>query len=73
MEGEGGEEEGKEGLINPITPEMAIVESRIRLIGAEIGYNGLLAKWQAGYYNGKIQGIAAGLFIMLVFIGILML
>ncbi|ADG12946.1 tetrahydromethanopterin S-methyltransferase, subunit A [Methanocaldococcus infernus ME] len=73
LEGGGGEEEGKEGVVKPITPEIAIVESRIRLIGAEMGYNGLLAKWQSGYYNGKIQGIAAGLFIMLVFLGILML
>lgn len=66
----GGEEE--EGVIKPITPEMAIIESRMRLIGNEMCYNGLLAKWQAGYYNGKIQGIATGLFLMLLIMGILM-
>ncbi|AEH06921.1 tetrahydromethanopterin S-methyltransferase subunit A [Methanothermococcus okinawensis] len=72
LEGGAGGEEEEGTAIKPITPEMAIVESRLRIISEAINYNALLAKWQSGYYNGKIQGISIGLFMSILVLGILM-
>ncbi|CAB3290179.1 Tetrahydromethanopterin S-methyltransferase subunit A [Methanocaldococcus lauensis] len=58
----GGEEE--EGLaIKPMSPETALIEARIRMISEKINSAALLSKYNSGYYNGKIQGLAIGLFI----------
>ncbi|XRO74902.1 tetrahydromethanopterin S-methyltransferase subunit A [Methanocaldococcus sp. 28A] len=59
--GGGGEEEG--ATVKPTSPEIALIEARMRIISEKINNAALLTKYNSGYYNGKIQGIAIGLFI----------
>ncbi|AEF96779.1 tetrahydromethanopterin S-methyltransferase subunit A [Methanotorris igneus] len=61
--GAGGEEEG--ATVKPTSPEIALIEARMRLISEKINDAAILAKYNAGYYNGKVQGIAIGLFLSL--------
>ncbi|MFU8652323.1 tetrahydromethanopterin S-methyltransferase subunit A [Methanotorris formicicus] len=65
LEGGGadGEEEG--AAVKPTSPEIALIEARMRLISEKINDAAILAKYNSGYYNGKVQGIAIGLFLSL--------
>jgi len=68
---EGAAEEVGVGL-RPMAAEMVEVRSRMRGIDAAITNDGLLNKFQAGIYAGKIEGIALGMTIVLVFFGIIL-
>ncbi|XRO76406.1 tetrahydromethanopterin S-methyltransferase subunit A [Methanocaldococcus sp. 10A] len=68
--GGGGEEEGES--IKPISPEVALIEARIRMISERINSAALLSKYNSGYYNGKIQGLAIGLFISILLFTLLL-
>ena len=67
--GAGGEEETTS--IKPSSPEMVLLEARMRLISEKINDAALVAKFNSGYYNGKIQGIAIGLFLSLLIFSLL--
>ena len=67
--GAGGEEETTS--IKPSSPEMVLLEARMRLISEKINDAALVAKFNSGYYNGKIQGIAIGLFLYLLIFSLL--
>jgi tetrahydromethanopterin S-methyltransferase subunit A len=43
----------------------------MRLISEKINDAALVAKFNSGYYNGKIQGIAIGLFLSLLIFSLL--
>ena len=45
---------------------------RMRLMDAAVTNNGLLNKFQAGAYAGKIEGIALGMTVVLIFFGIIL-
>jgi tetrahydromethanopterin S-methyltransferase subunit A len=68
---EGAAEEVGAGL-RPMAAEIVEVRSRIRGIDAAVTNSGLLNKFQAGVYAGKIEGIALGMTIVLVFFGIML-
>jgi tetrahydromethanopterin S-methyltransferase subunit A len=68
---EGAAEEVGVGL-RPMAAEMVEVRSRMRGIDAAVTNSGLLNKFQAGVYAGKIEGIALGMTIVLVFFGIIL-
>jgi tetrahydromethanopterin S-methyltransferase subunit A len=68
---EGAAEEVGVGL-RPMAAEMVEVRSRMRGIDAAVTTNGLLNKFQAGIYAGKIEGIVLGMTIVLVFFGIML-
>jgi len=68
---EGGEEEGDTGPI-PMAAEAVEIRDRMRLMDAAVTNNGLLNKFQAGIYAGKIEGIALGITLILVFFGIIL-
>jgi tetrahydromethanopterin S-methyltransferase subunit A len=67
---EGGAEEEEHGP-RPLAAEVAEIRSRMRLMDAAVTNNGLLNKFQAGIYAGKIEGIALGMTIVLVLFGII--
>jgi tetrahydromethanopterin S-methyltransferase subunit A len=67
---EGGAEEEAHGP-RPLAAEVAEIRSRMRLMDAAVTNNGLLNKFQAGIYAGKIEGIALGMTIVLVLFGII--
>jgi tetrahydromethanopterin S-methyltransferase subunit A len=68
---EGGEEEGETGP-TPMAAEAVSIMERMRLMDANVTNSGLLNKFQAGIYAGKIEGIALGMTIVLVFFGIIL-
>ncbi|ACV24761.1 tetrahydromethanopterin S-methyltransferase subunit A [Methanocaldococcus fervens] len=67
--GEGTEEEG--ATVKPTSPEIALLEARMRILSEKINSSALLAKYNSGYYNGKIQGIAIGLFVSILLFSLL--
>jgi tetrahydromethanopterin S-methyltransferase subunit A len=68
---EGGVEEEAHGP-RPLAAEVVEVRDRMRLMDSSVTLNGLLNKFQAGIYAGKIEGIALGLTMVLVFFGIIL-
>jgi len=66
----GAEEEAH--VPRPLPAEISEIRSRMRLEDEMVTINGLLNKLQAGIYAGKIEGIALGMTIVLVFFGIIM-
>lgn len=68
---EGGAEEEAHGP-RPLAAEVVEVRDRMRLMDAAVTNNGLLNKFQAGIYAGKIEGIALGMTMVLVFFGIIL-
>ncbi|MBP2143093.1 tetrahydromethanopterin S-methyltransferase subunit A [Methanococcus voltae] len=69
--GGAGEEEGSS--VKMTSPEMAIIESRMRIISKQIEQAAIVNKYNSGYYNGKIQGIAIGLFLSLLIYSMLLI
>ncbi|MDK2978356.1 MAG: tetrahydromethanopterin S-methyltransferase subunit, partial [Bacteroidales bacterium] len=63
--GGGGAGDDESTSIKPTSPEVALLETRMRMIYEKINDAALIAKFNSGYYNGKIQGIAIGLFLSL--------
>ncbi len=70
-EGGAEEEEGEE--IPPVTPETALIESRMRNIQMQVKNVGSLQRIFAGMYSGKVQGIMLGLAFTLILGTILLL
>ena len=68
---EGGEEEAETGP-RPMAAEAVDVMARMRLMDAAVTNNGLLNKFQAGAYAGKIEGIALGMTVVLILFGIIL-
>ena len=68
---EGGEEEAETGP-RPMAAEAVEIRDRMRLMDAAVTNNGLLNKLQAGIYAGKIEGIALGMTVVLVLLGIIL-
>lgn len=68
---EGGAEEEAGGL-RPMAAEAVEVRSRMRGIDMSVTNVGLLNKYQAGVYVGKIEGIALGMTIVFVLFGIIL-
>ena len=70
---EGGKEKEEEegATVKPYSPELALLESRVKIIYEKINDAALISKFNAGYYNGKIQGIAIGLFLSLLIFSLL--
>ncbi|MDM7934669.1 MAG: tetrahydromethanopterin S-methyltransferase subunit A [Methanothrix sp.] len=68
---EGGAEEEAGGL-RPMAAEAVEVRSRMRGIDMSVTNAGLLNKYQAGVYAGKIEGIALGMTIVFVLFGIIL-
>jgi len=70
---EGGKEKKEEETttIKPYSPELALLETRVKIIYEKINDAALISKFNAGYYNGKIQGIAIGLFLSLLIFSLL--
>lgn len=66
----GGEELGV-GL-RPMAAEMVEVRSRLRMMDAAVTNSGLLNKFQAGVYAGKIEGIAIGMTLVIILFGIIL-
>jgi len=56
----------------PTPPEVSEIRSRMRLEDEMVTITGLLNKLQAGIYAGKIEGIALGMTIVLVFFGFIL-
>ncbi len=65
---EGGEEEEAHGP-RPLASEVVEIRDRMRMMDASVTLDGLLNKFQAGVYVGKIEGIALGMTIVLVLFG----
>ena len=65
LEGGGGGEDEEGSELKPYSPELALLEARMRIISEKINDAALVAKFNSGYYNGKIQGIAIGMFLSL--------
>ncbi|HPJ30968.1 MAG TPA: tetrahydromethanopterin S-methyltransferase subunit A, partial [Methanothrix sp.] len=68
---EGGAEEEAHGL-RPMAAEIANIRARMRQIEASITSMGIQNKYAAGIYAGKIEGITAGLTIVLVLFGLIL-
>ncbi len=68
---EGGAEEEAHGP-RPLAAEVVEVRDRMRLMDAAVTNNGLLNKFQAGVYAGKMEGIALGMTMVLIFFGIIL-
>ncbi|ADP77578.1 tetrahydromethanopterin S-methyltransferase, subunit A [Methanothermus fervidus DSM 2088] len=66
------EEEGEAEKINPISPETALIEARIRDMQTQIMMVGGIQRMWAGMYAGKIQGTGIGLALTLL-IGFILL
>ena len=69
---EGGAEEVETGP-RPMAAEAVEIRDRMRLMDTAVTTNGLLNKLQAGIYAGKIEGIALGMTMVLVFFGIILM
>jgi tetrahydromethanopterin S-methyltransferase subunit A len=65
---EGGEEEEAHGP-RPLASEVVEIRDRMRIMDASVTLDGLLNKFQAGIYAGKIEGIALGMTIVLILFG----
>ncbi len=68
---EGGVEEEAHGP-RPLAAEVVEVRDRMRMQDQAITIDGLLNKFQAGIYAGKMEGIALGVTIVLLFFGIIL-
>jgi tetrahydromethanopterin S-methyltransferase subunit A len=68
---EGGAEEEAHGL-RPMAAEIANIRARMRQTEAAITNMGIQNKYAAGIYAGKIEGIAAGLTIVLALFGLIL-
>jgi tetrahydromethanopterin S-methyltransferase subunit A len=68
---EGGAEEEAHGL-RPMAAEIANIRGRMRQTEAAITNMGIQNKYAAGIYAGKIEGIAAGLTIVLTLFGLIL-
>jgi tetrahydromethanopterin S-methyltransferase subunit A len=68
---EAGEEEEVHGP-RPLAAEVVEIRDRMRLMDAAVTNNGLLNKFQAGIYAGKMEGIALGMTIVLVLFGLIL-
>lgn len=68
---EGGAEEEAHGP-RPLAAEVVEIRDRIRMQDQAITIDGLLNKFQAGIYAGKMEGIALGVTIVLLFFGIIL-
>jgi tetrahydromethanopterin S-methyltransferase subunit A len=68
---EGEAEEEAHGL-RPMAGEIANIRARMRQIDAAVMNMGIQNKYSAGIYAGKIEGIAAGLTIVLVLFGLIL-
>lgn len=68
---EGGEEEAVTGP-RPMAAEAVDILGRMRLMDAAVTNTGLLNKFQAGIYAGKIEGVALGMTVVLVLFGIIL-
>jgi tetrahydromethanopterin S-methyltransferase subunit A len=68
---EGGAEEEETGP-RPMAAEAVDILGRMRLMDAAVTNSGLLNKFQAGAYAGKIEGIALGMTVVLIFFGIIL-
>ena len=68
---EGAAEEEAHGL-RPMAAEIANVRARMRQIEAAITTMGIQNKYAAGVYAGKIEGITAGLTVVLVLFGLIL-
>jgi tetrahydromethanopterin S-methyltransferase subunit A len=66
---EAGAEEEEHGP-RALAAEVSEIRSRMRLIDSTVTTNGLLNKFQAGIYAGKIEGIALGMTVTIVLLGI---
>ena len=69
--GAGGAGDDESTSIKPSSPELVLLETRMRLISEKINDAALVAKFNSGYYNGKIQGIAIGMFLSLLIFSLL--
>jgi len=68
---EGGAEEEEHGP-RALAAEVVEIRDRMRLMDSAVTLNGLLNKFQAGAYAGKIEGIALGMTMVLIFFGIIL-
>jgi len=68
---EGGVEEEVHGP-RPLAGEVVEIRSRMRIQDSAVTTAGLLNKLQAGIYAGKIEGIALGMTIVLLFLGMVL-
>lgn len=68
---EGGAEEEAHGP-RSLASEVVEIRDRMRLVDENVTINGLLNKFQAGIYAGKIEGIALGMTVVLLFFGIIL-
>ena len=68
---EGGAEEEAHGP-RAMAAEVVEIRDRMRLMDAAVTTNGLLNKLQAGIYAGKIEGIALGMTVTIVLLGIIL-
>lgn len=68
---EGGAEEETHGL-RPMAGEIVTVRARMKQIEAAVTNVGIQNKYAAGIYAGKIEGIAAGLTIVLTLFGLIL-
>jgi len=68
---EAGEEEVELGP-TPMAAEAVEISARMRLMDASVTNAGLLNKFQAGVYAGKIEGIALGMTITIVLLGLIL-
>lgn len=68
---EGGEEEEAHGL-RPMAAEIANIRGRMRQTEAAITNMGIQNKYAAGIYAGKIEGIVAGLTVVLTLFGLIL-
>jgi tetrahydromethanopterin S-methyltransferase subunit A len=68
---EGGAEEEAHGP-RSLAAEVVEIRDRMRLMDSAVTLNGLLNKFQAGAYAGKIEGIALGMTMVLIFFGIIL-
>ena len=50
---------------------MALLEARMRIVSEKMNEAAMIAKFNSGYYNGKIQGIAIGLFLSILVFSLL--
>jgi tetrahydromethanopterin S-methyltransferase subunit A len=69
---EGGAEEEAHGP-RPLAAEVVEIRDRIRLMDAAVTNTGLLNKFQAGIYAGKIEGIALGMTLVLSLFGMILM
>jgi tetrahydromethanopterin S-methyltransferase subunit A len=68
---EAGVEEEEHGP-RSLAAEVVEIRDRMRLMDAAVTNNGLLNKFQAGIYAGKMEGIALGMTLVLIFFGIIL-